>query len=122
MAEPSNEWMGQFNIGGGAPVLDCVCGKTHVAIDSDDISEIEVAEHNRKAGPRYVLHHRIDYVHEHTFAGMTIVDDCDCGRMAMIERLVSVEREFILRYYRALADKAEREAAALRTGLGGEVP
>ncbi len=120
MADASNEWMGQFNCGGGSTVLDCVCGKTHVAIDSNDLSDEERVSYSTREGPRLVLHYRVDSVTEHTFAGMTIVDDCDCGRMAMIERMVSRERNFILGYFRALASKAERDAAELRAGLDGD--
>ena len=119
LAEPSNEWMGQFNVGGGCTMLECVCGKTHVAIDSHDLSATDVELHVRREGPRYVLHPNTDAVTEHTFAGMTIVDDCDCGRMAMIERMVCVERTFILGYFRTVAAKAEADAEELRAGLDG---
>ena len=113
----SNEWMAQFNVGGGSTAIYCVCGKTHVAIDSNDLSDEERADYRAKESKNIILHPGIDSVGEHTFNGWTIVDECDCGRMAAIEQLVNRERAFILSYFRALAHKAEADAAALREGL-----
>lgn len=125
MKHASKEWMDQFKVGGGSVAITCSCTRTHVAIESHDFEDGERARYEAAAknNPKaYVLHHGIDSVSEHTINGLTIVDECECGTMARFEQFVIRERDFILGYYRAIADKAAKQAAEIGEGLANIVP
>lgn len=122
MTEASKEWMDQFGIGVGGPSITCRCGRTHVAIDSGDLSEEERAEYTTrsKAKPKsYVFEGGVESVTATLIDGGEIVDGCECGLMARYERFVSTERKAILAYFRAVAEKAEKQSDELKTGMSG---
>lgn len=127
-AEPSKEWMDQFGIGVGGPSITCRCGRTHVAIMSCDLTEEERSEYiaRHEAKPKsYVLEEGVDSVTATLIDGGEIVNGCECGMMARYERFVSTERKAILAYFRAVAEKAEKQANELKAGmvnLGAGVP
>lgn len=125
MTAPSKEWTDQFRVGSGGPVLSCSCGRTHVAIDSDDLDSEEAAKYEAKAieyPKAYVIHHDVDSVSETPFAGRINVDGCECNSMARLEEFVWRERDIILGYYRARSEKAKNEAAGLDAALPGASP
>lgn len=120
MTEASKEWLDQFGVGVGGPSIHCRCGRTHVAIDSDDLTEEERAEYialHESKPTSVVLENGTDSVTATLIDGGEIVDGCECGLMARYERFVSIERKAILAYFRAVADRAEKQAHELKTGL-----
>lgn len=120
MTEASKEWMDQFGVGVGGPSITCRCGRTHVAIDSGDLTEEERAEYTTRsqAKPKsYVFENGVESVTATLIDGGEIVDGCECGLMARYERFVSTERKAILAYFRAVADKAEKQANELKAGM-----
>lgn len=122
MAEASKEWMDQFGIGVGSMSITCRCGRTHVAIDSGDLTEAERTNYIDRSAAKpaaYVLEHGVDSVTATLIDGGEIVDGCECGTMARYERFVATERKAILNYYRAVADKAEKQASELKAGMTG---
>ena len=120
MAEASKEWMDQYGVGAGGPSIYCQCGRTHVAIDSDDVTDDERAQYVALQGRQpsaFVLVEGVDCVTSTFFDGGEVVDGCECGLMARYEKFVSANRKEILAYFRAVADKAEREASELKAGM-----
>lgn len=122
MTEASKEWMDQFGVGVGGPSITCRCGRTHVAIDSGDLTEEARAEYTTlsQAKPKsYVFESGVESVTATLIDGGEIVDGCECGLMARYERFVSTERKAILAYFRAVAEKAEKQADELKAGMAG---
>lgn len=87
-----------------------------------DLSEEERAEYTTrsKAKPKsYVFEGGVESVTATLIDGGEIVDGCECGLMARYERFVSTERKAILAYFRAVAEKAEKQSYELKTGMSG---
>lgn len=122
MTAASKEWLDQFGVGVGGPTIHCRCGRTHVAIDSDNLTDEERAEYveRKQAKPTaYVIESGVDSVTATLIDGGEIVDGCECGLMARYEHFVATERKAILAYFRAVAEKAEKQAAELNAGMSG---
>lgn len=120
MAEASREWLDQYGVGAGGPSIYCHCGRTHVAIDSSDMDDDErkhYVERHKEKPSAYVLVDGVDSVTSTFIDGGEVVDGCECGLMARYEKFVSANRKEILAYFRAVADKAEREASTLKAQM-----
>lgn len=119
MAEASKEWLDQYGVGAGGPSIYCRCGRTHIAIDSGDLTDEERAEYvslHASKPSAYVLTHGVDCVTS-TFIDGEVVDGCECNAMALFESFVSNNRKEILAYYKAVAEKAQKEADELKAGM-----
>lgn len=110
MVEPSEHFSEAFGSGIGSPMLECNCGRTHYAPDSEFIEQSEADEMiaASKAKPdRVIVHQGDDGVSAAVINGATMVRGCPCGWLAKFEDYIWNERERILRYY-----KLRREADA----------
>jgi hypothetical protein len=86
---PSHDFTAAFPGGGGIWSV-CTCGRTHVAIDSRDIteSEIEWYTEQKKLDPDgYILVRDVDCVMHSYLNGRIFLDDCPCNGMRPYENL-----------------------------------
>jgi hypothetical protein len=107
---PSELFLDSFAATGGAPSVQCVCGRTHYAPDADFTTDAERAAIIGQSQARpdlYVLHEGQDGLTAHEVNGTPVVADCPCAWLARFERLLWNERARILDYFvrRQTADK-----------------
>lgn len=120
-AEPSQYFAEAFGSGIGSPSLECNCGRTHHAPDSEFIeqSEADGMIAASKSNPdKVIVHQGDDAISAAVINGTTIVRVCPCGWLAKFEDYVWNERERILRYYKLRRDAEASKLAALSTALG----
>ena len=89
------ELMHQAFPGGGAPSLQCQCGRSHHA--EAEASAADLAQWG--ADPRIVIHRGCDAVSCCMVAGQVLVDGCPCGSIERMASLLLAEREGVLRLY-----------------------
>jgi hypothetical protein len=88
--EASNEFLGVLR-GGGAPMVECHCGRIHVAPD--------YKESIAKYPDQYVEHRMMDGVdYKCLYDLMPYVIDCPCNSYAPYEKFIWTERATIRKY------------------------
>lgn len=106
--------------GGGQTEIDCgYCGRTHIAIDSHNLTMDEAAENYREslleqakdAPDDYVLVYDCDFVHYADMNGIVIPDDCPCNGLAQYEHFMWNMRDTWKKYLmlRKLRNQKENE-------------
>lgn len=94
----SNEFLGVLR-GGGGPVIECHCGRVHVAIESRYLTENEKedyrAQHQRDP-EAFVLCDGVDGIsYKSLYNLQPYVHDCVCNAYAPYEAFIWSEREVI---------------------------
>jgi hypothetical protein len=87
--------------GGGGPNVECTCGRTHFAIDSDVLEpgeEVYYVESNKEDPDGFIITHGVDCIHYASINGWVFVDDCPCNGMRRYERLFWNNRKEIRQY------------------------
>lgn len=115
MSEPSQHMIEAFGLGVGSPAIECVCGRTHCAPESDciDSDESEEMRINASLKPKqFILHENVDAISAKMINGATAVVECECNYLARLESILWNERERILRYYKLRRDADAAELAA----------
>ena len=118
--EATKHMFDAFGLGVGSPSIECICGRTHYAPDSECIEDGERAEmraHELRSPKTVVMHPGDDGVSAKIVNGATVVPDCECGWFAKFEMLIWNERERILRYYKLRRDADAAAVAALDESL-----
>jgi hypothetical protein len=99
--EASNEFLGVLR-GGGAPMVECHCGRIHVAPDSRYLTDDEQAGYKEsiaKYPDQYVEHRMMDGVdYKCLYDLMPYVIDCPCNSYAPYEKFIWTERATIRKY------------------------
>lgn len=121
MREPSRHMLEAFGLGVGSPSIECICGRSHYAPDSEfceDDEDVEMRAHALKHPTRVVLHENDDAVSAKMINGATVVVDCPCEFMAKLEDILWNERDRVLRYYTARRNADHAALALLDSQLG----
>jgi len=99
--EASNEFLGVLR-GGGAPMVECTCGRIHVAPDSrylTDEERVSYLDSIIKYPDQYVEHSSVDGVdYKCLYDLMPYVIDCPCNAYAPYEKFIWTERSTIRKY------------------------
>jgi hypothetical protein len=94
----SNEFLGVLR-GGGGPVIECQCGRTHVAIDSRYLTEYEKEDYLKmhKNDPEaFILADGVDGIsYKSLYNLQPYVHDCVCHSYAPYEDFIWSERNII---------------------------
>jgi hypothetical protein len=109
---PSHDFESAFP-GGGGPATQCTCGRTHVAIDSENLEEGQrewYLQRHEEDYEGYILVYNCDYVMHSELNGNVFMDDCPCHGMRHYENLFWNSRKQFRTY---LAMVKLRKAAEL---------
>lgn len=108
--------------GGGAPSIECTCGKTHLCPDRDqgDVEDFngnrqtwqEHCESSYAADPEHVvLHYGYDSVEFKDFDGKIFVYSCECWQgLVRYEEWIWNNRSTISKYINSRIDQMTKEA------------
>ena len=107
--------------GGGSIVATCICNRVHF-VDNDeadfDDGELEDYREREKAEPdKYTGHYDTDYVGTADIPGGIVVYECKCSTAAKYENFLIHWRRNILRYYKQLYERKNRDAEDLGASL-----
>ena len=117
---PSDLFMDAFGMGIGSPSITCSCGHRHHAPESqfiDDKEQDEMLEDARQNPKAVEIHNNTDAVSAREIGGITVVIECPCNWLGRFERIIWMERERILRYYRKRRDADAAATAELDSAL-----
>lgn len=99
--EASNEFLGVL-MGGGSPMVDCICGRTHYAPDSQFITEREKENYlacHADNPDQFHIQYDTDYIEYKTLYNMApYVIDCPCNSYYPYEKFIWTERATIRKY------------------------
>ncbi len=107
-----------FGTGMGSPVIDCACGRTNYADNSDLMDEGEHQQliNHEAANPKsYCRHTGYDCVSAITLEGSPRVFGCDCKWEARLKRMLDMHQGAFLQYYK---NKIKRDKEALEKSVG----
>lgn len=114
-----------FKAGCGAPQLDCRCGRSHYAVESDELSEQTIEEAlaaNSQSPDKVIVHHGCDAVYA-TMTGFGLcVDECPCGTIEKYRAIVDRDRSALVRYFLAVDAQQQRDLEKIRAEIGGLQP
>jgi hypothetical protein len=116
--EASNEFLGVLR-GGGGPMVECQCGRVHVAPDSQYLTDDEQAGYLNsisKYPDQYVEHKSVDGVeYKCLYNLMPYVIDCPCNSYQPYEQFIWTERGTIAKYLSMVKLRMQLELETLET-------
>jgi hypothetical protein len=110
---PTDDFVGCF-VGGGSPNVECHCGRNHIAIESDYLSDDERAyynDENVKDPDGWIFEYGIDTIHYVNIGDKQFVDGCPCNGPRHYENLFWEHRKEYRRYLTIVKMKLLSQAA-----------
>jgi hypothetical protein len=116
--EASSEFLGVLRGGGGISV-DCQCGRTHIAVDSRELTDEERLKYLNMAdddSDTYHLERNVDCImYKCLYNLMPYVIDCPCNSYQPYEQFIWTERGTIAKYLSMVKLRMQLELETLET-------